>query len=80
MNQKVNLAVALPTTIRPVHPDDFNAWLPLFDGYNAFYGREGPTALAPSITQTTWQRFFDPSEPVFALVAERSEFARRPWD
>ena len=71
MNQQVNQAVTLPTTIRPIHPDDLSAWLPLFDGYNAFYGREGATALAPSITQTTWQRFFDPSEPVFALVAER---------
>ena len=60
-----------PTRIRPVQQADFSAWLPLFDGYNAFYGREGPTALAPSITQTTWQRFFDTSEPVFALVAER---------
>ena len=57
--------------IRSVESADFNAWLPLFDGYNAFYGREGPTALALSITRTTWQRFFDPSEPVFALVAER---------
>ena len=46
--------------IRPVQPVDFNAWLPLFNGYNAFYGREGPTALAPSITQTTWERFCDP--------------------
>ena len=60
-----------PTVIRPVYPDDFNAWLPLFDGYNAFYGRVGSTALASSITQTTWQRFFDANEPVFALVAER---------
>ncbi len=60
-----------PATIRPIHPDDLNDWLPLFDGYNAFYSREGPTALASSIKQTTWERFFDPNEPVFALVAER---------
>jgi GNAT superfamily N-acetyltransferase len=26
--------------------------------------------LSPEITQTTWNRFFDESEPVFALVAE----------
>lgn len=51
-------------------PTDREAWQPLWDGYNAFYGREGATALAPAITQATWQRFFDPSEPVFALVAE----------
>ena len=56
--------------IRPIHQDDFAAWKPLWDGYNAFYGRSGKTALAPEITQATWERFFDPKEPVFALVAE----------
>ena len=50
--------------------DDFLAWKPLWDGYNAFYGRLGDTALPDRITQTTWQRFFDDGEPVFALVAE----------
>lgn len=59
-----------PLRIRPIEQTDFPAWTPLWDGYNAFYGREGKTALAPEITQTTWQRFFDPNEPVFALVAE----------
>ena len=57
--------------IRPISPADFDAWLPLWDGYNAFYGRAGATALAPEITQATWQRFFDPAEPVFGWVAER---------
>ena len=56
--------------IRPVQRTDFNDWLPLWDGYNAFYGRSGPTALPLEITETTWRRFFDPAEPVFALVAE----------
>ncbi len=56
--------------MRPIAPTDREAWQPLWDGYNAFYGREGATALAPAITQATWRRFFDPSEPVFALVAE----------
>ena len=57
--------------IRPVAQTDFDAWKALWDGYNAFYGRSGPTALAPEITRTTWARFFDPYEPVHALVAER---------
>ncbi len=57
-------------TIRPVATDDYDQWLPLWDGYNTFYGRSGPTALAPELTQTTWARFFDPNEPVHALVAE----------
>lgn len=59
-----------PLMIRPPAAADFADWLPLWNGYNAFYGREGPTALDPRITDTTWQRFFDPTEPVFALVAE----------
>jgi GNAT superfamily N-acetyltransferase len=57
-------------TVRPVRPEDFEAWKPLWDGYNAFYEREGPTALAPEITASTWRRFFDPYEPVHALVAQ----------
>jgi len=44
--------------------------MPLWNGYNAFYGRKGETALRPDITNSTWRRFFDPNEPVFALVAE----------
>ena len=56
--------------IRTLRESDFTAWQPLWNGYNAFYGREGATALDPEITKTTWQRFFDPKEPMFALVAE----------
>ncbi|THD67313.1 GNAT family N-acetyltransferase [Phenylobacterium sp.] len=58
-------------TIREITREDHTAWRPLFDGYNAFYGREGQTALAEEIVATTWDRFFDPHEPVHALVAER---------
>jgi GNAT superfamily N-acetyltransferase len=57
--------------IRPIEPTDRTAWAPLWDGYNAFYGRAGATALAPEISDVLWQRLFDPSEPVFALVAEQ---------
>ena len=57
-------------SVRALRESDFDAWLPLWNGYNAFYGREGSTALDPAITHTTWARFFDPHEPVFALVAE----------
>ena len=59
--------------VRPVTPSDYAQWLPLWDGYNAFYGRSGPTALAPEITKMTWQRFFDAYEPVHALVAESGD-------
>jgi GNAT superfamily N-acetyltransferase len=57
--------------IREPTLDDYPQWLSLWTGYNAFYGREGPTALAPEITESTWRRFFDPDEPMHALVAER---------
>ena len=57
--------------IRPAAPDDYAQWLPLWDGYNAFYGRAGETALANEITAATWQRFFDAYEPMHALVAAR---------
>jgi GNAT superfamily N-acetyltransferase len=57
-------------TVRAVAREDWNQWLPLWDGYNAFYGREGPTALPFEITMMTWARFFDAYEPVHALVAE----------
>jgi GNAT superfamily N-acetyltransferase len=56
--------------IRDITPSDYDQWLPLWDGYNAFYGRSGPTALPAEITATTWKRFFEPTEPVHALVAE----------
>ena len=56
--------------IRPVELADFPRWLPLWDGYNAFYGRHGATALSPDVTATTWQRFHDPAEPVHAVVAD----------
>jgi GNAT superfamily N-acetyltransferase len=56
--------------IRFVIQADFPRWLPLWQGYNAFYGRSGATALPDDITQTTWTRFFDSYEPVHAMVAE----------
>jgi GNAT superfamily N-acetyltransferase len=59
-----------PVIVRPVEQADLPAWKPLWDGYNAFYGRTGKTALPDDVTRTTWQRFFDPGEPMFALVAE----------
>ncbi len=57
-------------TIRFVNRQDYDQWLPLWDGYNAFYGRSGATALSPEITRMTWARFFDAYEPVHGLVAE----------
>ncbi|WP_210490831.1 GNAT family N-acetyltransferase [Microvirga antarctica] len=51
--------------IRPVEPGDREAWQALWEGYLAFY----KAALSPDITQSTWARLHDPSEPVHGLVA-----------
>lgn len=64
------MAQKFPIQVREVRRDDYEAWCPLWDDYNAFYGRFGSTALEPEISRTTWSRFFDPDEPVYALVAE----------
>ena len=56
--------------VRPLREGDRAGWQPLWDGYNAFYGREGTTALAPAITEITWRCFLDAAEPMHALVAE----------
>jgi GNAT superfamily N-acetyltransferase len=58
--------------IRAVQRKDFQQWKPLWEGYNAFYGRKGETALPEAISNMTWSRFFDAYEHVHALVAEQS--------
>ena len=58
-------------TIRPVQAGDWDQWLPLWLGYNTFYGRVGATALSDEVNRSTWQRFFDAGEPLHALVAEQ---------
>jgi GNAT superfamily N-acetyltransferase len=65
--------MSAPLVVRPAVPSDYERWLPLWDGYNAFYGRSGATALAPEITRMTWMRFFDAYEPMHALVVESGD-------
>ena len=60
----------MTTTIRFAEPGDHDQWLQLWDGYNRFYRRFDATALPMEITKSTWRRFFDPDEPIHALVAE----------
>lgn len=52
--------------IRSIERRDRQQWEPLWEGYNTFYERTVPA----EITNTTWGRFFDAYEPVWALVAE----------
>jgi len=59
-----------PFSVRFATRDDFEKWLPLWEGYNRFYGRSDATALPKQMTETTWNRFFVPSERMHALVAE----------
>src|SRR3546814_7632198 len=35
--------------IRPLVQGDFDRWLPLWQGYNEFYGRSGTTALPSDV-------------------------------
>jgi GNAT superfamily N-acetyltransferase len=65
--------VSISLTVRHVRESDYAGWRPLWDGYNAFYGREGETALSESITAQTWARFLDAAEPVHGLVAVSQE-------
>lgn len=57
-------------TIRDVERTDHDQWLTLWEGYNAFYKRVGPSAVSSVVTETTWARFFDSYEPIHCLVAE----------
>jgi GNAT superfamily N-acetyltransferase len=63
--------VSCEIIVRELRREDLAGWRPLWDGYNAFYGRAGDTALPEAITESTWSRFFDAYEPLHALVAER---------
>jgi GNAT superfamily N-acetyltransferase len=60
---------AEPLIVRKVAIGDKLQWLALWDGYNAFYGRSGASALPAEVTESTWSRFFDSREPVEAFVA-----------
>lgn len=59
-------------TIRNAASADHDQWLKLWDGYNAFYQRVGPTAVSSAVTETTWARFFDSYEPIHCIVAEEN--------
>lgn len=52
--------------IRPVNSKDFQSWMFLWEGYNSFYKR----SINLEVTKKTWERFLNPDEPVYALVAE----------
>lgn len=55
--------------VRPAVSEDFDSWLPLWHGYNAFYGRVGATALTDDVTDDRWAAFLSPEVPMWALLA-----------
>jgi GNAT superfamily N-acetyltransferase len=57
------MADGVRVVIKPISEDERAAWDPLWADYLTFY----KAALAPDITDTTWQRFHDPAEPMFIL-------------
>jgi GNAT superfamily N-acetyltransferase len=59
--------------VRPIEEADYAGWRPLWDGYNQYYGRQGPAALPERITKATWDRFFSREEPVRAIVAVQDD-------
>jgi GNAT superfamily N-acetyltransferase len=69
-DEEGTLTLTTKPFVREVELSDYNSWLPLWNGYNAFYGRHGDRALPDQITTSTWGRLLAPEEPVHALVAE----------
>jgi GNAT superfamily N-acetyltransferase len=58
----------LSIVVRQLAPSDRQQWNALWAGYLSFYESE----LDSAVTETTWRRFHDPAEPMFALVAEEN--------
>ena len=52
-------------SVRQLEAGDKSAWQPLWSGYQDFYR----VSLSPEVTEATWRRILDPSEPVLGLGA-----------
>lgn len=55
--------------IRKLKESEFSEWQNLWDGYTRFYEREPDK----SITEHLWNRIFDDSVPLYAVVAEHEQ-------
>ena len=53
-------------TIRPLEARDFDAWLPLWHGYNAFYRND----VTEDVTHNTFRRLHEGADGFFGLIAE----------
>lgn len=56
--------------IRPIVADDFAAWLPLWEGYLAFY----KTELIPAVTEGVFERLVASDHALRGLVATEDNF------
>lgn len=52
-------------TTRPLVPNDYQNWLPLWNDYLRFYQAD----LDEAVTRITWERFHDANEPMYAIGA-----------
>lgn len=57
--------------VRDVVAADHDAWLPLWRGYQSFYLVDIPD----TVSATTWARFLDPAQPIWAALAFDGERA-----
>jgi len=57
--------------IRPLRPEQREAWLPLWRGYQAFYEIDIPA----EVSAVTWRRLLDPDEPMNGALAFDGESA-----
>jgi hypothetical protein len=53
------------TTVRPLTAADFDAWLPLWQGYLEFY----ETELSEDITRHTFDRLVDSTTEMYCALA-----------
>jgi GNAT superfamily N-acetyltransferase len=50
---------------RPLASDDYDGWLPLWQGYLTFY----KASISDNVTRNTWARLLDADEPMHGLLA-----------
>lgn len=58
---------AMSISLRPLGSEDHAAWMPLWQGYQAFYD----VAIPVNVTELTWSRLLDPAEPMHGTLAWR---------
>ncbi|WP_321916676.1 MULTISPECIES: GNAT family N-acetyltransferase [unclassified Paraburkholderia] len=51
--------------IKAIERSDFDIWLMLWESYQRFY----KVTIPKAVTRDTWERFFDPNEPMHAVLA-----------